>query len=59
MFDFTEETLNQVAQMAFFIYKTVTVTRRNSVTARRNNRLYKSLLDGLNERIAVEAFIAK
>ena len=56
MFDFTEETFNQVA---FFIYKPVTLTRRNSVAARRNNRLHAPLLNGLDERIAVVALIAK
>ena len=56
MFDFTEETFNQVA---FFIYKPVTVTRRNSVAARRNNCLHAPLLDGMNECIAVVALVAK
>ena len=56
MFDFTEETFNQVA---FFIYKPATVTRRNSVATMRNNRLHALLLDGLNERIAVVALVVK
>ena len=57
MFDFTEETFNQVA---FFICKPATVTRRNSVAAMRNNRLHALLLDGLlNERIAVVALVVK
>jgi len=56
MFGFTEETLNQVA---FFIHKPVTVTRRNSIAARWNNRLYAPRLDDLNERIAVVALVAK
>ena len=56
MFDFTEETFNQVA---FFICKPATVTRRNSVAAMRNNRLHALFLDGLNERLAVVALVAK
>jgi hypothetical protein len=56
MFNFTEETLNQVA---FFIDKPVTSTKFKPVVSRWNNRLHPFVLNGLDKGIAVLALVAQ
>jgi len=56
MFDFTEKTL---ARVTLFIDKPITLTRCNTVVARRDNRFHALYLDSLDKRIALIALVVK